>query len=59
MRNDPYNYSHYKNSVNDDHQKIHKEEKKKPAGRILWPQHTLQPPVEVIHRNQRQCNDQQ
>ena len=59
MRNHPHYHPNHQNGIHDDHQKIHKEEKKKPAGRILWPQDTLQPPVEVIHRDQRQRNDQQ
>jgi hypothetical protein len=59
MRNHPHYYPDDENGIHDDHQKIHKKKKKKPAGRILWPQDTLQPPVEVIRRYQRQHNDQQ
>lgn len=59
MRNHPHYHPDHQNSIHDDHQKIHKEEKKKPAGRIFRPKDVMQPPVEVIDRDQRQHNDQQ
>gem|GEM_PF-6755868 len=41
MRKDPQNHPDHQNSTYDDHQKIHEEEKKKTAGRILRPKDTL------------------
>jgi len=41
MRNHPHYHPNHQNGIHDDHQKIHKEEKKKPAGRILRSKDTL------------------
>jgi len=41
MRKNPQNHPDHQNSIHYDHQKIHEEEKKKPAGRILRPKDTL------------------
>ena len=59
MRNYPHYHADHQNSIHDDHEEIHKEEKKKPAGRLSRPKDMLQPPVEVIDRDQRQRNTQQ